>query len=155
MRLSDDEIKLNRIAPEMLFDEQQANIRRARAPLHILIAEDDPVTQTLLQKLFSSKYSITVCSDPYQAVNDYLRVMPDLVFLDIDLGDRQFNGLDVLYTLRVIDADANIVILTGNDQPKNIAAAARSGALGFISKPFKSSRLMHYVQECELAKSRR
>lgn len=143
------------IMPSIQIEEKQSNLRRARAPLHILVIEDEPVTQNLLRKLFESDYPVTLCADPYHAVNEYMRVMPDLVFLDINLGNSIFNGLDILYTLRMIDQEANVVMLTSHDTPQNIAAAAKMGAFGFAPKPFKRSRLMHYVQECEELKARR
>ena len=140
------------IATPLQFEPQYGKLRRARSPLHILIIEDDPVTQGLLQGLFASQYCVAVCADPYRAVNEYLRITPDLVFLDIDLGDKQFNGIDVLHTLRVIDHDASVVILSGMVTPQNIASAARTGAMGFVAKPFKRSVLMQYAQDCEKKK---
>ncbi len=134
------------------LDQNQVRVRRARAPLHILVVEDDPVAQALARKLFEGRYCVTICSDVYEAVNEYLRIMPDLVLLDIELGDAQFNGLDVLHTLHAHDSEANVVMVSGHTDPENIAMAARAGANGFVLKPFVSSRLMHYALECERAK---
>lgn len=150
--LPDNNTPPQTISSPLQFEAQHTKLRRARSPLHILVVEDDPVTQGLLQNLFSAKYCVAVCADPHRAVNEYLRIMPDLVFLDINLGDAQFNGLDVLYTLQVIDKEANIVILSGHDTPQNIATATRSGAMGFIAKPFKSSVLLRYAEDCEYKK---
>ena len=150
--MSDD--TLQQISGQTQFEEATARLRKARSPLHIMVVDDDPVTQRLVKGLLGARYRVTLCSTVQQAVAEYPGVMPDLVFLDIDLGDKQFSGLDVAYTLAMQDKNANIVMLTSNDKPETIAIAGRAGAYGFLAKPFGVSRLMHYVEECEAGKVR-
>jgi len=144
--------KKDPVSQVLKFEQRKADLHRERGSLHIMVVEDDPITQAFLQKLFSEKYDVTVCGNPYDAVNEYMRVMPDLVFLDIELGDKRVNGLDVLYTLMVIDPGANIIILSGHATPQNIATATRSGAVAFVAKPFKPDHLLRIAQDCEQAK---
>lgn len=134
------------------LDPQRITLRRARSPLHILVVDDDDVTRQMMQSLLGPNYCITSCGGVSQAVQEYLRVMPDLVFMDIDLGDQEFNGFDIAYTIRMHDADASIVFLSAHESPQNIAHATRCGAVGFMSKPIFPSRILHYVQQCEHAK---
>lgn len=141
-----------RIEPSMHVDETSFRLRRARSPLHILVVDDDPVTQALVHKLLSRDFHVVVSSTVHEAVSDYARIMPDMVFLDINMGDAQYNGFSVLHTLHMLDWDANVVMLSGNDTSENISEAARKGAMGFIGKPFSKDRLMHYVRECEQRK---
>ncbi len=150
--MSDNTDQLRQIQSQTLMEEKSLLLRHARSPLHILVVDDDPVTLQLLQSLLGPSYSVTVCSTVHQAVHEYLRVMPDLVFLDINLGDAEFSGFDVAYTVCMHDPNANIVMLTAHESPQNIAHATRAGALGFLVKPFGASRILHYVQECERAK---
>lgn len=138
--------------PSLVIDEPSLRRRRARAPLHIQVVDDDEVTQHLVAMLLARDYHVTISETVHDAVNDYVRVMPDLVFLDINLGDRQFNGFSVLHTLQMLDWDANVVMLSGNNSAHNIAEATRKGAMGFISKPFSKNMLLHYVHECETRK---
>lgn len=141
-----------RITSDMLLEDQRLKLRRARSPLHILVVDDDPVTQQLMQRLLGTNYCVTLCATVDQAVHEYLRVMPDLVFLDVQLGDPEFNGFDVAHTICLYDSDATIVMLTAHESAQNIAHARRAGASGFMVKPFSASRILHYVQECERAK---
>ena len=143
---------LRQIQTELMNDEQRRLLRRARFPLHILVVDDDVTTQQLIQKLLGQNYCVSLCSTVGQAVHDYLRIMPDLVFLDIQLGDSEFNGFDVAHTMCMYDDSANIVILTAHESAQNIANARRAGASGFMVKPFSASRILHYVQECERMK---
>jgi DNA-binding NtrC family response regulator len=123
--------------------------------LHILVIDDDLVTLQLMDNLLSSRFAITLCSSIEHAVEDYLHTKPDLVFLDVDLGDRHFNGFDVAHTIAIHDDAANIVMITGGDSPGNIARATRAGASGFMAKPLSASRILHFVQECERSKLNR
>ena len=136
----------------MVLDEKHLRLRRARAPLHIQVVDDDPVTTHLLSTLLGRNYHVTVSETVHEAINDYVRVAPDLVFLDISLGDTYFNGLSVLNTLQMIDWDANVVMLSAHNTAQNIAEATRKGAMGFIAKPFNKDVLLRYVKECEQSK---
>lgn len=134
------------------MEENRKLLRRARSPLHILVIDDDFTTQQLMQKLLGPNYCVSVCGTVEQAVHEYLRIMPDVVFLDINLGDMEFNGFDVAHTICLYDNQANVIILTAHESAQNIAHARRAGASGFMAKPFSASRILHYVQECERAK---
>lgn len=145
----DLERDLQAIHSPMGLEEDRVLLRHARSPLHILVVDDDLVTQQLMQSLLGPNYSVALCGDVFKAVAEYLRIMPDLVFLDIDLGDKEFNGFDVAHTICMHDDRANIVFLSAHENIQNIAHARRAGASGFMAKPFKPSRVLHYVQDCE------
>jgi len=127
----------------------------APPPISILLVEDDPLTQQLVRGVLQQTNEIHSCDTLHQAVNDYLRLQPDLVLLDIDLGDSDFNGFDVLATLRLYDPRANVVILTAHDSPANIRQASLVGAHGFIAKPFTRERLLQCASGCAQEKARR
>jgi CheY-like chemotaxis protein len=143
------------LAYESPTEDTRTMLQRARSPLHILVVDDDPVTHRLIRSLLGINYHITECTNVGSAVSDYLRVQPDLVFLDIDLGDNEFNGFDVAHTICMYDNDANIIMLTAHESPQNVAHAIRSGASRFLSKPFGASHILSFVQECEREKLER
>lgn len=135
------------------FEQQRARIRRARSQLHILVVEDDPLTQQMIYDLLSTQYTVTICSETHKAISEYLRIVPDMVLIDIELGDRQYNGLNILNTIRIFDPEAYIVMLSANYTSNNLMRASRADA-GFVTKPLNNSRLLHYVHECQQRKSR-
>lgn len=142
-----------KLEPSLILEDEDLRKRRVRAPLHIQIVDDDEVTQQLVHTLLARHYHVTISKNVHEAVNDYMRITPDLVFLDINLGDVQHNGFSILHTIQMMDWDANIVMLSGNGSPQNIAEATRQGAMGFITKPFSREILMRYVKECEERKT--
>ena len=141
------------IATALRFEEQKNMLRRARAPIHILLVEDDPVTQALVNNLVKDQYCLTICDNVYSAVSEYMRIAPDIVFLDIALGDTQYNGFDVLHTIHMHDHAANVIMLSSNSDASSIARATREGAYGFIAKPFEGTRIINYIKECERMKA--
>lgn len=146
---------LRRIKTLLHLEESLVRLRHARSPLHILIVEDDPVTQRLLHSLLAANYAVTMCNNSTDAINEYMRIMPDLVFLDVNLGERDYTGMDVLHTLHMCDRNATIVMLSANESPHYIAQAMREGAVGFIAKPFTKTQLLNHVHDCESSKARK
>ena len=145
---SDHANELHQLHTQLMTELKSLQLQHTHSPLYIQVVDDDPTTQKLLQRLLAPSYCVTISTTIEQALLDYLRVKPDLVFLDVDLGDPEFNGFDVAHTLCMYDSGANIVMLTAHETAQNIAHATRAGASGFMAKPFSPSRLLHYVQEC-------
>ena len=65
------------------------------------------------------------CDNPVQAVREVLRLEPDLVLLDLSLGEA--NGLDVLSDLRRRGSQQRCIVLTMLAQPRQVAEALRLG----------------------------
>ena len=62
-----------------------------------------------------------------------------LVYLDIDLPD--INGLEILKRIKKQFNDVVVVMVSGESSAANVMDAIKSGALGFIVKPFTSARV--------------
>ena len=71
-----------------------------------------------------------------------------MIFLDIDLPD--VNGHEVLSSILKIDANAHIIMLSGNSDQENVVNAIKAGAKGFVAKPFLKDRLYKYIDECPM-----
>jgi len=74
----------------------------------------------------------------------YMTYQPDVVFLDINLPDK--NGYEVLQWIMRNDPGANVVMFSSNDHMDNITDALDAGASGFIGKPFIKKQLLDYIQ---------
>lgn len=68
----------------------------------------------------------------------------NIVYLDIDLPGT--NGLELLKEIRQDHPNIMVVMVSGESSAENVSTAIKSGANGFIVKPFNSGRIFDSVQ---------
>ncbi|MFQ3192118.1 MAG: two-component system chemotaxis response regulator CheY [Paraglaciecola sp.] len=68
----------------------------------------------------------------------------NLVYLDIELPHT--SGLDVLKQVRQSIPETMVVMVSGESSQKNVTTAIKTGANGFIVKPFNSGRILDSLQ---------
>jgi two-component system, chemotaxis family, chemotaxis protein CheY len=78
-----------------------------------------------------------------QAVEEYKRLRPDVVTLDIVM--RDMSGIDALREIRKFDGNARVVMCTAMANQHLMAEARAAGAREFVTKPFQPSRLLEAV----------
>jgi two-component system, chemotaxis family, chemotaxis protein CheY len=78
-----------------------------------------------------------------QAVEQYKRLRPDLVTMDLLMRD---GGIEALRAIRKFDDTARILVCSGMAQQALVAEAIAAGATDFVAKPFQPSRLLEAVQ---------
>lgn len=112
------------------------------APLKILIAEDEKVTQKIYQAaLPEALCQHKIVGDGEEAIRAYDEWQPDVVLLDFGLP--HLNGYQVLKTIRDERQDKSTVIImvTGQSDKESIIACAKLGVQGYIVKPFVNKEL--------------
>lgn len=82
--------------------------------------------------------------EPTQALADLLRLQPDVLLLDLNLGDR--NGLELLAEVQRRELRTRCVVLTMSAQPRNVAEALRLGACGYVLKGAPASELRGAIE---------
>lgn len=108
------------------------------APARILIVDDAPgVSDVLAIKLEREGYVTVAAKNAERAGNLLEQDEFDLVLLDIRLPDG--SGFELLSRLRQHRSllDTPIIIISGLDQPSDVAAALQDGANDYITKPFE------------------
>jgi CheY-like chemotaxis protein len=123
-------------------------LRVARAPVHVMIVEDDALTRRMVASAFKENYALINATNAQEAIENYLTYAPDIVFLDIGLPDT--SGFDVLRQIMASDPNAYVVMFSGNGYLDNVATALCEGASGFVSKPFRKDKMYRYIQESAL-----
>lgn len=130
-----------------VFSEAK-KLRKERPNLRIMVVDDDSVTRRIVTGAFKNEYALVTAANAQEAVSNYLLHAPDIVFLDIGLPDA--SGFEVLYQIMASDADAYVVMFSGNSYLDNITTALSSGAAGFIAKPFKKGKMRQYINDSAL-----
>ncbi len=98
-----------------------------------LVDDHAIVREGLRAVLEAAAFTVVGESDePVAAFEQIVRLQPDVVLLDLSLGDR--SGMELLAQLQPRALSTRVVVLTMSDQPRNIAEAIRLGAAGYVLK---------------------
>ncbi len=114
----------------------------------ILVVEDEESLLKLESILLSSKgYSVTGVMDGRSALEEVRANKPDLVILDIMLPE--IDGFEVC---RQIKEDPSlrhipVLMLTAKKTSQDMARGEQVGCDAYITKPFKSAKVLDMVQE--------
>lgn len=112
----------------------------------VLIIDDHVVIRTALRMLLESQPGLTVVgevSHPKDALAIALHAHPDIILLDIDLGDA--NGLDLLPQLHTAAPEAHVLVLTGVRDVEMHRRAVRLGAVGIVRKERAAEVLLEAI----------
>lgn len=112
-------------------------------PYPVLIAEDNPASRRLLDKLLrKAGYEVTSAENGIVALQKL-----EKNFFPIIITDWMMPGMDGLELCRVIrrrnwEESIFIIILTSNDSKDEIVAGLEAGADDYLTKPFHRAELM-------------
>jgi CheY-like chemotaxis protein len=109
---------------------------RLGAPLHVLLAEDNPVNQRITQLLLHRMgHLVDIVGDGLEAVDAVARTTYDVVLMDVQMP--RLDGLEATRTIRSRRSQHQpaIVALTGGDLAEDRAACTAAGMDAFLTKP--------------------
>lgn len=117
-----------------------------RKNMKVLLVEDDPVTRWMVRSSLNSECQFITAQNGDKALSLYKSYQPDIVFLDINLPDR--DGISVLDWIIKHDSSAYVVMFSSDSQLDTMVNTLEGGAKGFIAKPFRKEQLIHYLDSC-------
>jgi CheY-like chemotaxis protein len=115
---------------------------------HILIIDDNPIDLRLVSELLEvNGYKADSAVDAEQAQRMLLRMVPDLILMDIALP-----GMDGLTLTRVVKADSRlrhvpVVALTAFAMHGDPERAAAAGCDGYLTKPINIQKFAGKIAE--------
>ncbi|MFZ5831338.1 MAG: response regulator [Planctomycetota bacterium] len=114
----------------------------------VLIVDDSLLMRKMIgESLADDGWDIVgEASDGEQAVQQYQRLRPDAVTLDIVMPGH--DGLYALKHILAFDPEARVVVVSALNQTKMISDAIRRGAQDFIAKPFLPEQLQQTLRGC-------
>ncbi|HEY3564728.1 MAG TPA: response regulator, partial [Casimicrobiaceae bacterium] len=122
-------------------------LKRERASLKILVAEDNTTNQKIMQQLLESAgHTVVLASDGEQALDLYESEAPDLAILDFNMPQR--TGVDVIQAVRLMEPAGTrmpTIILSASVTPEARERAKAAGADEFIGKPFDAGQLVREI----------
>jgi|SRR5580704_9234012 DNA-binding NarL/FixJ family response regulator len=112
------------------FNPMNTNIL---APPALVLADDNPAMLTTLVEMLQSRYRVAAALPNGKSVLDQIAMLsPDLVILDISLGD--LTGFEVARRLKDRGCTAKIIFLTVHEDVDFVSAALDMGASGYVFK---------------------
>ncbi len=118
--------------------------------LTVLYAEDNAVNVELVRQVMRMRphWHLDVATCGQEAIDMALARPPDLLLLDMHLGDM--SGLDVSDALALHPATAAIprVALSADVMPDQISEARRRGFVDYLSKPLAVGLLLSVLDRC-------
>jgi two-component system, NtrC family, response regulator HydG len=107
----------------------------------ILVVDDEPTIRHVLRALLTDAgFEVRTAGESREALEAAAELSPDLVLLDLRLGDQ--NGIDLLDPLHgVAGARPLIVLMTAHGTIRSAVEAMKKGAYDYITKPFDNEEL--------------
>ncbi|MFO7864134.1 MAG: sigma 54-interacting transcriptional regulator [Salinivirgaceae bacterium] len=102
--------------------------------VRVLIIDRDTRSHRTLRSLLPDRFRLVHHTEPALSVDRARLERPDLVILDIDLGE--FDGLALLRSLVGMPEAPPVLVLTSLRHTRLVVQAVRSGAADYLTKPF-------------------
>ncbi len=123
--------------------------------VRVLIIEDEKLIRWSLRQKFESRgYEVTEVENGKEAFRELDQGVFDLIMLDYKLPDT--TGLDILKTVRKMDGDVVIIMMTAFSSIESAVDAIKLGAYDYITKPFDMDDVLRTAEKAlETTKLRR
>ena len=112
----------------------------------VLIVDDNAVVREVLRGMVNRDEKLTVIGQAAtgeSAIDLVKSLKPDLVCLDVMLPG--VDGLEVLRAIRAINPEIRVILVTGHSTSDVVGGALKSGANGFVVKPFNANKLLQTI----------
>jgi twitching motility two-component system response regulator PilG len=133
----------NSPAPPELEEEKKPTFKQT-----ILVIDDSPTIQKIVAITLERKgYQVVTAANAIQALAKLNEVVPNLIFLDINLP--HMDGYQVCKIIKANDLtkDIPVVMLSGKDGFFDKVRGRIAGATDYITKPFGPSALIQAVEK--------
>lgn len=112
----------------------------------LLAVEDSKTMRRVLGITFASdEFETVLAESPQQAMSQLEQLRPDMVLLDVTLGE--INGYDLCRQVKSRAPGTPVMILSSRQQPYDPVRGAEVQADDFIDKPFDTQQLRDKVKK--------
>ncbi len=112
---------------------------------HVLVADDEAlIRQSLRGVLLQEGFEVTVAESGEQAWQQVLASRPDVVLLDLVLGD--ISGIEVLRRIRGLAPETKVILISAHATIEDAVGAMKLGGYDFIRKPFELEEIVTTVR---------
>ncbi len=120
-----------RTSPE--YDQKAAEQTRGVRQLRVLVADDNPAILEVVGELLGREFLVVgSCSDGNSVLREAATLNPDVIVLDISLGD--LSGIEVARRLSQVSCHIKVVFLTVHESAEFVRSALAAGGAAYVFK---------------------
>lgn len=112
-----------------------------------ILVVDDAAFMRMMIKNILTKFGYEVVGEAENgsiAARMYAELKPDLVTMDITMPEM--DGIEAVKSIRRIDPEALIIMVSAMGQQAMVMEAIQAGAKDFIVKPFQQDRILQAIE---------
>ncbi|MBF0571435.1 MAG: response regulator [Candidatus Omnitrophica bacterium] len=108
--------------------------------IKILIVDDEEIQRKMLKSSLELKnYEVFVASSGEQGLEAFVKEKPEVIICDISMPGM--DGMEMLEKVKLMNAEAQVIMLTGHGDMESAIASLKKGAFDYIIKPFNLEEL--------------
>ena len=107
-----------------------------------LVEDDRAIRENYSDALRRQGYEISSFSNRQEAMQKFKVRLPDMVIIDIGLGDETEGGYDLCRDLRAMSATLPVIFLTARDSDFDAVSGLRLGADDYLTKNITMPQLL-------------
>ena len=115
--------------------------------IRVLIADDHAVVRSGLHSILEMEGDLVVvaeANDGHQALALTQELLPDIVLMDIQMGD--WDGVTATRRIRNSVPSTRVIVLTNHDQDELVFSSIRAGASGYLLKEVTAAQLANAIR---------
>src|SRR5262245_4241204 len=131
------------ISSDRFRPQDRAAAMEVSLPRIVVVEDDASMSQAIERMLRAGGYTAIVFDSAEATLESDRSALADCLILDIQLPGM--SGIELLQYLTLCGEDAPAIFITAHDEPHTRIEAQRSGAKGFLVKPFSGRALLAAV----------
>ncbi|WP_027848528.1 response regulator transcription factor [Marinospirillum minutulum] len=122
--------------------------------LRFLVVDDEPLIREMLNDiLVDLEYEVVgQANSGSSAIELANQLKPDVICLDINMPE--VSGLDALASIKTSNKNIIVIMVTANSDTSTVQQAIRTGADGYILKPFNGQQIVKAVNKAIAKRSK-
>jgi DNA-binding NarL/FixJ family response regulator len=117
------------------------------AKIRVLVVDDHTILRVGLRMMLNAQPDIEVigeASDGNAAVSEALRLIPDVILMDIAMPDC--NGIEATRQVKRLQPETRVLVLTMHENEEYLFQVLRAGASGYILKEAADTELITAIR---------
>jgi DNA-binding NarL/FixJ family response regulator len=116
--------------------------------ISVAIVENDLLLCEAIQLLVDGEETmrcVGVFHSAESALKELPRLEPDVILMDIDLGENKLNGIECIRQLKSSQINSRFMVLTVFEDDDKVFKALAAGALGYVLKSSRQQQIVNAI----------